>query len=94
MIRPTVGRVVWFYPGNDDVHSSFQHNEDEEPLAAIITKVHNDHLINLAVFDAGGHHWPTGSVILVQDGEKKPGTRYATWMPYQIGQAKKEEEKK
>jgi len=78
MITPTVGRVVWFY------RDGVQH-------AAIIAKVWNDRMVNLAVFDEAGRASNQTSVPLVQEGDTIPsGSYYAVWMPFQIGQAKKE----
>jgi hypothetical protein len=83
MIKPTVGRVVWFYASTDQ----------REPLAAIITKVCNDHLINIAMFSEDGVSSGYNSVALLQYGEPVPQIGfYCTWMPYQLGQAAKTEQ--
>lgn len=88
-IKPTVGRVVWFYPSACLIDDGVA-GEVGQPLAAVVTAAHNDELINLAVFDALGKVWPRISVPLVQEGQGSPTDRpYAAWMPYQIGQAKK-----
>lgn len=84
MIKPTVGRVVWYYgPGI---------KPDEQPQAAIVARVWSDTCVNLAIFDGSGNpvpHPPT-SILLVQEGAEVPsGGHYCCWMPYQIGQAKK-----
>jgi hypothetical protein len=84
MIKPTVGRIVW-YRQLDGVH-------DEQPFAAILTYVHSDRLVNLVVFDHFGIGKTRASVQLVQEGDPTPEVGgYAEWMPYQIGQAKKHE---
>lgn len=85
MIKPTVGRVVWFY-----VYGQGQGHKG--PLAALVTKVWSDRVVNLAIFDEDGSQWPQTSVRLVQENEETPGSNYCTWMPYQIGQAKKTEQ--
>jgi hypothetical protein len=87
VIKPTIGRVVWFYRG--DRHSA------DPPRAAIVTAVWGDRCVNLAVFEPNGvpmSHPPT-SVTLVQEGDPPPpmGVPYCTWMPYQLGQAAKTE---
>lgn len=88
MISPTPGRVVWFYyrggmPG-------FVAPAEDQPCAAIVTRIWNDRMVNLAVFDADGRSFPFTSVTLVQEGDSVPEHGfYATWMPYQVGQAKK-----
>lgn len=89
MISPTPGRVVWFTPS---VHDDTRHDR-EQPLAALVTYVWNDRMINLAVFDQDGDRASRTSVTLLQDNDPPlEGGYYAQWMPYQIGQAKKHEE--
>lgn len=90
MIKPTVGRVVWFTP-NKAAPYPYVHGFDQ-PLAAIIAHVHSDKMVNLAVFDSNGVAYSVTSVDLIQDGEPKPeGGFYCEWMPYQKGQAAKSE---
>lgn len=89
-IKPTVGRVVWFYRANSFDTTAFAAPAEGEPLAAIVTRVWNDRGVNLAVFDANGVTHPRTSVPLVQEGDDVPEHGpYATWMPYQVSQAKK-----
>lgn len=79
MIKPTIGRVVWF------------HSEEwpEQTLAAIVAFVHSDRYVNLGVFNANGTLFNVQTVPLMQEGEEKPIQGfYCEWMPYQIGQAK------
>lgn len=88
VIKPTVGRVVWFYPQGSGQSTGAQ------PLAAIVAHVWSDTCVNLAIFDANGKpiDKPPTSVLLVQEGTEVPsGGGYCTWMPYQVGQAKKHE---
>lgn len=87
MIKPTVGRVVWFYPLGS--------KPTDQPLAAIVAHVWSDTCVNLAIFNANGvpMEKPPTSVFLVQEGAEVPsGGFYCAWMPYQIGQAKKHAE--
>lgn len=87
MIKPTVGRVVWYYPKG--------HTNGEQPHAAIIAHVWSDTCVNLAIFDANGQPYPPGktSILLVQEGAPIPtGGDYCTWMPYQMGQAQRTEQ--
>jgi hypothetical protein len=87
MISPTPGRVVWVYHAGG---SSFVLPDDGQPCAGIVARVWHDRMVNLAVFDANGQSFPMTSVILVQEGDTAPEHGvYATWMPYQVGQAKK-----
>ena len=78
MISPTVGRVVWFWPTGL--------TKTEQPWAALVTFVHDDHRINVGGFNANGEPFAMTSVRLLQDDD--PSTApCATWMPYQKGQA-------
>lgn len=88
MIKPTVGRVVWFYPQGS--------NENTQPLSASVAAVWGDRCVNLMIVQQNGvpmSHPPT-SVTLVQDGDEIPKlsdgkfAQHCRWMPYQIGQAK------
>ena len=86
MIKPTIGRIVWFRPAG--------HAADAQPLAAIIAHVWSDTCVNLAVFSPNGQPManPPTSVLLLQEGNERPtGGNFCEWMPYQIGQAKKAE---
>jgi predicted deacylase len=86
-IVPTPGRIVWFHKGPGDWLV-----QREQPLAAIVTYVWNDRMVNLSVFDAQGSVFARTSIPLVQDGDTVPaGSAYAEWMPYQKGQASKTE---
>lgn len=95
MIQPTPGRIVWYYPDSSDKGGG---NEPpmkvlsapaggDMPLTAQIVAVHGDRMVNLVVFDAVGFHFRRLSVQLLQDDDAVPGSRHATWMPYQKGQA-------
>lgn len=86
IIKPTVGRVVWFHPGaafTGKVH------ENATPLAATVAYVWGDRMVNLSVTDHNGAVWPVTSVTLVQEGDQAPNGHWCEWMPYQVGQAKK-----
>jgi len=86
MIKPTIGRIVWFTPSSfNDIRY-----DKTQPLAAMITYVHSDRCVNLAAHDQHGNLM-TGctSVKLLQEGDEKPAHGfYAEWMPFQVGQAK------
>ncbi len=90
MIKPTVGRVVWYHREETDPGVS----TDDQPNAAIIAHVHPDacvDLLNLLVIDSSGSSFSQSDVPLVQEGAPIPSGRYCQWMPYQIGQAAKTE---
>lgn len=86
MIKPTVGRVVWYYPAG--------RSHEDQPNAAIIAYVHSDMMINVGGFDNNGQPFADTSVLLLQ-GEGSYGNpgggAWACWMPYQKGQAAKTE---
>ena len=88
MIIPTVGRIVHFTPGGfDNIAKS------EQPLAAIVTYVWGERMVNLTVFDTNGSPHSRTSVSLLQDDDMPTdGNAYCAWMPYQLGQAAKAEE--
>lgn len=85
MIKPTVGRVVWFYKfASGSGHKG--------PLAAHVAYVHSDSMVNLMVIDENGNPRPESSVCLIQDDADVSGCDYCCWMPYQKGQAAKTEQ--
>lgn len=93
---PTVGRKVWYYPStdehDDDSHMIIHKRDGEaQPLDATVIAVYADDIVNLVIFDIHGHIFARRNVKLLADGERRPSMgRYATWMPYQISQAKKD----
>src|SRR4051812_2510400 len=91
MIKPTVGRIVWFHDEQCQSPAPLARITGQ-PLAAIVTGVWGDRMVNLAVFDANGASHSRTSVTLVQDGAAAPPlgcVMYCEWMPYQKGQAAK-----
>jgi hypothetical protein len=83
MIKPTVGRVVWYYPNG--------HQEGAEPLSAQVAKVWSDTCVNIGYLLESGSPANATSVLLYQGEGPRPTTPFCEWMPYQIGQAKKHE---
>jgi hypothetical protein len=91
MIKPSNGRVVWFTPSRVTEHRIEQH-DGRQPLAAMVVHVWGDRMVNLVVFDSNGRPHAETSVTLLQDDDLKPEEgRFASWMPYQLGQAAKTE---
>lgn len=91
-IIPTVGRVVYFTPAST---SPLIRDYKSGVCAALVTAVHNDNCVNLAVFDASGNQYARRSVchvstVTADDDVKKYDTW--DWMPYQKGQAAKNEQ--
>ena len=84
-IKPTVGRVVYFTPAaaiNQPIITDYQTGV----CAAIVTAVHNDNCINLAVFDVSGNQYARCSVCHVSTVSADDDVqKYDTWdwMPYQ-----------
>jgi len=90
MISPTNGRVVLYTPYDTNDHLA-QHDKTK-PLAAIVTHVWHDRLVNLTVFDSNGMSQGRTSVKLLQDDDARPELGgFCEWMPYQKGQAAKTE---
>lgn len=86
MIKPTIGRVVWYWKNIDESLTV-----DAQPCAALVTFVHNDELVNLALFNRNGDHYPVVGVPLYQGEGERPNGHHCEWMPYQKGQAAKVE---
>lgn len=93
MIKPTIGRRVWYWPNGVTVGDKpFAIIDPAVPLDAGIVYVWGDRIVNLDVADHYGYHHSASSVMLVQEGDPVPTIgSYATWMPYQVSQAKKSE---
>lgn len=84
MIKPTIGRVVWFWPKGDKSATP-----KIQPLPALICHVINDTCVNLAAFWENGAPFGETSVELYQGEGERPKHRFCEWMPYQLGQAAK-----
>lgn len=92
MIHPTIGRVVHFVPGPETGIPC----PKGEYLAAVITAVLSERIVNLTVFDHIGHGYPCPGIPIVQPeaiskGDIPKGS-YARWMPFQVGQAPSSQE--
>ena len=85
MIKPTVGRGVWYRMQKPKM-------PEEQPHAAIITFVHDDRRVNITYFGRNGSPFGRTGILLIQDGDEIPEqTAFCEWMPYQKGQAAKTE---
>jgi hypothetical protein len=97
MIKPTVGRKVWYRPSHAEITADMKEANPHEPLDATIVGVHGDRCVNLVVFDFEGHQHRRLSVTFVQPGDPSDtlgvDQPYAEWMPYQVSQAKAVETK-
>lgn len=83
MIKPTVGRVVWYHPASDEV---IIHHPDQ-PLAAHIAYVWSDTMVDLMVIDHNGVPHAKANVRLVGDDDygfcAPKFESWCEWMPYQ-----------
>lgn len=98
MIKPSVGRKVWYRPSEADQTGPIPMVASAgQPLDATVIAVWGDRCVNLSVVDTVGRSFPVLSCTLLQDGDE-PSTdadgniigRYAEWMPYQTAQAAKD----
>lgn len=83
-IPPSVGRVLLYYPPGI--------TPPAQPHPAIVSHVHSDTCVNVAIFDGNGRPYmtPPTSVLLVQPGQEPPaGGHYCVWMEFQVAQARK-----
>lgn len=86
MIKPSIGRVVWFWTCAGEAEKP-----NAQPFAALVTYVHSDDCVNLAVFDREGDHIPHAAIQLWNGEGERPRSLHCEWMPYQKGQAAKQE---
>jgi hypothetical protein len=86
-IIPSIGRKVWFY----DHSSGMQRYSDNQAFDATVIYVWGDTCVNLRVTDHAGQTHVRTSVPLRDpaEGDVHGKELVATWMPYQVGQAKK-----
>ena len=99
IITPTVGRKVWYRPSASDVLGPVPMSvagpadapSKGQPLDATVIAVWGDRMVNLLVTDIVGRQFPVMSCTLLQEGDERPASgRYAEWMPYQQGQARRD----
>lgn len=87
---PTIGRIVWYYPSNDDLVICAA---ESECVGVMVQGVRQD-LVQLSGVDGTGAPFCTDWIFLFKPDEvtsvyKQLGG-YATWMPYQVAQAEKD----
>lgn len=91
-IAPVPGRIVWFYGSHNSASSGFTPPDAGQPLAAMVTRVWTDTMVNLTVFDSAGVPHARTSVPLLQGDAAAPEAGYyCEWMPFQKGQVAKAE---
>lgn len=92
-IKPSIGRKVYFYAGEGDNPAPTRYSLDT-PMDATVIYVWGPECVNLRVTDHAGNTHIRTSVPLRDPGEDGADAHckdlgcYATWMPFQVGQAK------
>lgn len=94
IIKPTVGRKVWFrqnHPKDSPlvIDNKVVQQFTQEPMDATVLCTWSDRCVNLLVVDHAGVTHAVRSVTMRQEGDPEPTSHYCDWMPYQTGQAKK-----
>jgi hypothetical protein len=90
-IKPSIGRKVWYWQV-----SGAGVIDNAQAFDATVVFVHPDGLVNLNVRDHSGYSHKVANVELHDPADGSVGREedahgkgnYATWMPYQVGQAK------
>lgn len=92
IIKPSIGRRVWFFPGVATLTSLRMNcNDPDQAMDAGVCYVYHDRMVNVSVTDHMGTIHAINSVTLIQPGDDIPeGRDYCTWMPYQVSQSAKE----
>ena len=90
---PTVGRIVYYYPGTYDLEcTGLVQLSPDQALRADVLYVNPTGTVNLNIIDHIGVATYRANVALLQetDGET-PENHYGhcKWMPYQVAQAQK-----
>lgn len=106
LIKPTIGRRIWYWPGSIDTDMDsvarmhvIEPNAEQpapQPLEAGIIFVHSDTRVNLQVTDHMGGIWFRERVRILQEGDDHGEHEFlgvAQWMHYQAGQAAREKER-
>lgn len=90
IITPTIGRKVYFYEGPSTTTTPMACYDTKQPFDATVVYVWGPTCVNLRVTDhAGATHTRSSVPLRDPSGSDVQGAEYfATWMPYQVGQAK------
>lgn len=88
MIKPTIGRVVWYWPGIPCPQGGCR--DPEQPYKADIVFVHSDTVVSVAGYDHLGRPF-FNSLATLWEGEGHGHSPCWQWMPYQKGQAARAE---
>ncbi len=94
-IKPTIGRKLWYWPTDRDMWDGMLQYDagDEQALDATIIYVWHDRSVSLRVIDHNGVPFVRTHIPLANPDDKSlQGTGFASWMPYQMGQAAKQDD--
>ena len=85
MIEPTVGCVVWYFAGVNDVRLHKVDVDVQPPHAALVVDVADNKTISVCAFGWDGYPNARTRIMLLQNGDKPPtdGSSWCEWMPYQ-----------
>jgi hypothetical protein len=94
MIKPTIGRRVWYWP--DTTSDDHRIYDRTQAFDAGVVLVLDDHRVTLDVTDHYGRHFVVGNCYLWQGADdvdpahrERPKEGFAEWMPYQRAVAAK-----
>lgn len=99
VVKPTVGRRLWYWPGFEDrnalapMHPVDHPNGVPQPFDAGVLFVWSDTAVNLQITDHHGGIWFREKVRILTPGEdhnESDALGVAQWMPYQAKQAEKD----
>lgn len=75
-MKPSIGRVVWYYPAR---------HGDQQPWPGLIARVNEDETINVGGFRDDGTPFNSSEVPLYLPNEAyNPNRPHCEWMPYQV----------
>lgn len=77
-MTPTIGRVVHYFPGENDAAGQSNGNKADDPVAAVITRVWSDVCVNLTVLLDDHPPVVRSSVLLAGSGTGSGGDN-ARW---------------
>lgn len=89
IIKPTIGRRVWFRCNDSFAkEKGIYRIDDVQAMDAGIVYVHGDAMVNLIVTDHIGNTHAINSVALVDEADGNSHAMWCEWMPYQKEQGK------
>lgn len=92
IIKPTIGRRVWFRCNDSFAkEKGIYRIDDIQAMDAGIVYVHGDAMVNLIVTDHIGNTHAINSVALVGESDGNSYAMWCEWMPYQKEQVKNQE---